>query len=559
MAVTVRKAGVFKPTEQPYINVSGTWKPAKKVYLRNAGTWKEVWPRIPNPPQNVKMTFTTVGGNTVINASWSAPVAGGFPWDVYRIQIHFPNRTGRAQMTPPVDKLPGQLTFSDDNEGVGWQHAHGEKVQVEVWTVRKDSTYEISQESAHIASTGVSLPGGQTTPPVVPPLATPSIPTSFAADVDSCALTLTWVHPGGTSLDKFEIQTWLDGFGVTTYTVTKTLRKWTTFPWNPDTVMNHHHLNTRIRSIGQGGASAWVTITGWMPGQVILSDYGYKLSDYVALKSKLLCTVDNMDYGVSFYYQKYGATSVHYTDSAGQAGKIVYQIPASDTFARDNVTKYRMGFQARNYTNGWTSRPQWLPWCIKIPNPVFIKPVDCNTWWSQPIPGKWRTNPQAENWFYQGKSISGNSYGCLFYSDDVQQYFDVNRIGYGLTALSWDVYTKRTNTGGLVAAVALNAWTHARDNDIYDAAPGLVDGPQSGPALVRDQKVWLGLPASWFVKMISGAAKGIAYYVPPGQSDNQLRPEIGNVSNRYMILDKPTYGSTLDGQIPGTLRITHDA
>ena len=121
------------------------------------------------------------------------------------------------------------------------------------------------------------------------------------------------------------------------------------------------------------------------------------------------------------------------------------------------------------------------------------------------------------------------------------------------------MYTKRTNTGGLVAAVALNAWTHARDNDIYDAAPGLVDGPQSGPALVRDQKVWLKLPVSWFAKMIAGAAKGIAYYVPPGQSDNQLRSEIGNVSNRYMILDKPTYGSTLDGQIPGTLRITHDA
>jgi hypothetical protein len=558
MAVTVRKAKVFKPTQQPYIKVGTTWKPAKRVYVRKAGVWREAWPRTPNPPQNVKMTFTTVGGNTVINASWSAPVAGGFPWDVYRIQIHFPNRTGRAQMTPPFDNASGDLTFSDDNEGVGWQHAHGEKVQVEVWTVRKTTTYELEQYSVKVASTGVTLPGGQTTPPVVPPLPGPAVPTSFDANISECELTLTWAHAGGNSLDHFEIWTWIGANNPTKYTVTKTLRKWTTFPWNADTI-GRSTVHTQIRSVGQGGASAWVTISGIMPGPVALTSYGYYSAGVVA-NGKLLCTVDNMDDGVSVYYQKYGdSTATVISHSAGNAGKVTYQIPNSQNFNRDNVTKYRMGFLPRNYGNGWTGRPQWGAWCIKVPNPIFIKPVDCNTWWSNPIPGKWRTNPQAENWFYQGKSISGNSYGTLFFSDTVQKYFDVARLGYSLTVSSWDVYTKRTNTGGLVAAVALNVWTHARDNDIYDAAPGLVDGPQSGPPMARDQKAWIDLPVSWFAKMISGVAKGVTYYVPPGQSDNQLRPEIGNVSNRYIILDKPTYGSTLDGQIPGTLRIYHDA
>lgn len=555
MAVTVRKAGVFKPTKQPYIRVGTAWKPARKVYVKKAGVWKEAWPQLPNPPQNVKMSFTVVGGNVVINGSWTAPAAGGFPWDVYRIQIHFPNRTGRAQMTPPVDKLPGQLTFSDDNEGVGWQHAHGEKVQIEMWTVRKATAYMLETYSDKITSTGVSVPGAPTTPPVVPPLPGPPAPAAFAASVSECELTLTWTHAGGNSLDYFQIQTWLGSNTPVTYKVTETLRKWTTYPWNADTI-GRSTVHTQIRAVGQGGASAWVAISGVMPGPVSLSNYGYSGG---VTGASLFCTVDNMDDGVGVYTQKYGGAVVLQSNNAGNAGKVTYGYTNSFSHARDNVTRYRLGFLPRNNANGWTGRPQWLPWAIKIPNPVFIKPVDCNTWWSIPIPGKWRTNPQAENWFYQGKSISGNSYGTLFYSNTVKDYFSSTRIGYGVAVSSWDVYTKRTNTGGLVAAVALNTWTHERDNDIYDAAPGLVDGPQVGPSLVRDQKVWLDLPASWFAKMLTGVAKGISYYVPPGQSDNQLRSEIGNVSNRYMILDKPTYGSTLDGQIPGTLRIYHDA
>jgi hypothetical protein len=555
---SVKKAGVHKPTVQPYVKVGGTQRPGKKLYLKKAGAWGEVWPRIPNPPTNVKMTTTVVGDNVVINGSWSAPVAGGWPWNVYRVRIHFPNRTGRAQMTPWVEKTPGQLTFSDDNEGVGWQHAAGEKVQVEVWTVRKATSNELEQTSAIIASTGLSIPGA-TAPPVIPTLPGPPAPTSFDVNISECEMTQTWVHPGGNSLSRFEIQTWLTGGAVTTYTVTAASRKWTTFPWNADTI-GRATVNTQIRAVGPGGASVWTKISGVMPGPVSLSNYGY--SGGVSGAS-LFCTVDNMDDGVVVYTQKYGANPVLQSTNAGNAGKVTYGYTNSFSHARDNVTRYRLGFLPRNATAGpalgWTGRPQWGGWCIKIPNPVFIKPVDCNTWWSIPIPGKWRTNPQADNWFYQGKSISGNSYGTLFYQTQVPDYFAVARIGYSVTITSWDVYTKRTNTGGLVAAVALNTWTHARDNDVYDSAPGLVDGPLVGPSLARDQKIWLALPMGWFANMMSLAARGITYYVPPGQADNQLRPEIGNVSNRYMILDKPTYGSTLDGQIPGTLRIYHDA
>jgi len=362
-------------------------------------------------------------------------------------------------------------------------------------------------------------------------------------------MTQTWAHGGGKTLDKFEIETWLASNRPTKYTIGETSRKWTTYPWNPDTV-GRNTVHTRIRAVGQGGVSAWVTVTGYMPGPVTISNYGYK-------NGLFTCDIDNRDDGVGVYTQVYGVGPTFQSNHGGNPNKATFSWNGSTLHAPDNVTRRRLGFLPRNATNTWTGRPQWGPWAIKMPNPVYIAPVDCNTWWSIPIPGKWRTNPQAENWFYQGKSISGNSYGTLFFKDAVQNFFDTARVGYTVSVSSWDVYVKRTNTGGLVAAVALNIAQHSNWDDTVAAAPTLINGPHGGPTLARDQKAWVPLWTSWWPNMVSGYGKGISFYVDPSQADNQLRPEIGNVSNRYMILDKPTYGSTLDGQIPGTLRIFH--
>jgi len=548
MGVTVRKAGVFTPTKQPYARAAGTQRAAKKTYFKNAGVWKEVWPLLPNPPQNVHVATPQVGEIIVVDGTWTAPAAGATAATSYRVRGVFTDSAGRDSPTAWVDKTIAQLSHRFDNNGVGYGSRAGQKIRIEVVSVIA-ATATMLERLSSVATSEIDV-----TSTVVPTIVAPAAPTSHAVTISECELTQTWAHVGGAALDKFEIQTWLSGGSVTTYTVAKTARSWATYPWNADTI-GRATVNTQIRAVGQGGASAWVKVTGVMPGPVSLSNYGY--SGGVS-GSSLFCTVDNMDDGVGVYTQKYGAAAVLQSNNAGSTGKVTYGYTNSFSHARDNVTRYRLGFLPRNNANGWTGRPQWAAWAIKMPNPVYIQPADCNTWWSIPIPGKWRTNPQAENWFYQGKSISGNSYGTLFFQNRVPDYFDVARIGYSVAITSWDVYTKRTNTGGLVAAVALNVWTHARDNDIYDAAPGLVNGPAAGPSLARDQKAWVPLSTSWWANMLSGAAKGIAYYVDPSAADNQLRPEIGNVSNRYMILDKPTYGSTLDGQIPGTLRIYHD-
>lgn len=544
MAVTQRKAGVFTPTTQPYVRVASTQRAGKKAYLKNAGVWKEVWPLLPNPPQTVHVATPQVGEIVVVDGTWVAPAAGATAATSYRVRGVFTDSAGRDSPTAWVDKTLAQLSHRFDNNGVGYGSRAGQKIRIEVVSVVA-ATALMPERLSSVAVSEIDI----TSAIIIPP-----VPTSFSVSISDCEMTQTWAHAGGVSLNYFQIQTWLSGGAVTTYTVGETLRRWTTFPWNADTI-GRATVNTQIRAVGPGGASAWVKVTGVMPGPVSLSNYGY--SGGVS-GSSLFCTVGNMDDGVGVYTQKYGAASALQSNLAANAGTVVVGYTNSFSHARDNVTRYRLGFLPRNAANGWTGRAQWGGWCIKMPNPVFIQPVDCNTWWSIPIPGKWRTNPQAENWFYQGKSISGNSYGTLFFQNRVPDYFDVARIGYSVAITSWDVYTKRTNTGGLVAAVALNMWTHARDNDIYDAAPGLVNGPSVGPSMARDQKAWIPLSTSWWANMRSGVAKGISYYVPPEQSDNQLRSEIGNVSNRYMILDKPTYGSTLDGQIPGTLRIYHD-
>lgn len=552
MALVLNKAEVLKPTKVPSVK-KGTWKTAKKVYTKATGTWRETWPLLPNPPQNVTVATAEVSQIIVIDAAWSAPAAGATAHTGYRVRAVFTDSVTKVvAATSWVDRTAGQLSYRFDNPPSGWAHRSGDKVKIEVVSVIAATTLMYERLST-VASSSTNT--------TVPTITVPPAPTSFAVSISECELSQTWAHVGGTALDKFEIQTWLGSNPATTYTVGETLRKWTTYPWNAASI-GRNTVTTRIRAVGQGGPSAWVTVTGVMPGPVKITDYGYSGGP---AGSSLLCKIDNMDDGVGIYTQRYGGSVLFQENKAGNTGIVAAGFTGSFSHDRNNVTQYRLGFLPRNNANGWTGRQQWMPWAIKIDNPYYIIPRDCNTWWSNPIPGKWRTNPQAENWFYQGKSISGNSYGTLFFEDAIPTQLGPAHLGYSIAVTSWDIYVKRTNTGGLVAAVAINMWTHARDNDIYDAAPGLVNGPASGPSFARDQKAWVAISTSWWANMMSGAAKGITFYVPPGQADNQLRSEIGNVSNRYIIFDKPTYGSSIGPESngksypPGTLRIYHDA
>lgn len=537
MPVSVKVGGAWKTSTATWVKINGVWRKAAKVYVKAGGNWEEGWPLAPNPPQSPNITQAYSGDNIVITANWSAPAAGGAVVTKYQVRFVFTNiETGVQLIGGWTDRTPAQLSLTSDNAGNGWQHRSAtNRVVCQV------IAYSATDNSATVTSPAV----------VVMQMPAPPAPTSFDVNIVACDLSETWAHVGGNRLDKFEIQTWIGSDSPTTYTLGPTVRSFSGQPWNPATV-GRQYTYSRIRAVGQGGASAWVTVSGIMPGPVAFNDVRFeggtmKANIYYGYEGFLLYTQKNPNTAV---------LQATYTDTVASPVAVSYS--GSSAFARDNSSLYRFIVTPRNSANGWTGRAQGSTWCIKIPNPVYIQPGDCNTWWSQPIPGKWRDNPQADDWFYQGKSISGNSCGTLFYQSQVVNYFSSSRLGYKPGVTSWDVYVKRTYTGGLVAAVNLGTWLHRTVDDSVNALPGMILGPQTGPALARSQQAWVDMPISWWDEMASGAARGVNFFVDPNAADNQLRSEIGNVSNRYMILDKPHYGAHLDGQPPGTLRIYHD-
>lgn len=547
MGLTIKKAGAHKAATQPYVKKGTSWKAATKAYIKKTGVWKEVWPIQPNQPASAAISTTFNGTDIVVNTSWTAPPAGGHPFDRYISQIVFIHPTSGAESPQGgIGHSTGTLSYTHTNGTTGYQHLAGWKVYVQVWAGRNATAtlkevWSVVRESAKV--TVIQLP--------VPPA-----PTALDVNIASCALSMTWAHAGSPALTGFQVEIWLSGYASTTYNLAASARSHAQYPWNAATV-GRHTVNARVRARGTGGDSAWVTISGVMPGPVALSSAKFQDGVYYVL-------VDNNYDGLHIWRDYYGATAWEFQQTQGATSGAAYWVSntESSTYARDNSRKHRMVFQPYNATMGWTGRAQGSAYCIKIPYPMYFEAADCNTWWSIPIPGKWRTNPQADDWFYQGKSISGNSYGTLFYQTKLRDYFDDARLGYTPPVNSWYVYIQRTHTGGLVAAVALNMYLHNRQDDALAAAPGLTNGPQAGPSLARSQQAWVQIPNSWWANMLSGAARGISFYVDPNASDNQLRSEIGNVSNRYMILNKPHYGALIShgglNRKVGTIVVYHN-
>ena len=545
MPVHAKVGDTQKPARNIYVNIGEVWTPAKKVYTKVAGTWREGWPRRPNAPTNVKLTqsYNATNQNIEIDVTWAAP-SGGEPVTKYEVSIKFTDPVSGAVLQSAWTDKGMLLTHAYDNAGNGWQHRAGNKV---VATVKALANTNIPESQWGEWGEATASTAEQT----VMNLPIPAVATSLSLDVNACKLTQTWAHPGGANLDHFEIQTWLGDGAATTYKPAASARSWNQYPWDANTI-GRYTVHSRIRAVGDSGASAWsATVSGVMPGPIAISNSRFSAGS-------LYVTIDNNWDGVDVYRQTYGGATVYQAHQGATGGTAInVQDNASAGYAVDNSTHYRMVFVPEG-ANGWTGRTQVSPWAIKIPNPVVFEPSYANTWWSIPIPGKWRTNPQADNWMYQGKSISGNSVGTLWYGSAFSSYFAPWRIGYDPGCTQVEIHIKRTNTGGLVAAVPISIYGHTIDDDSVNAMPNKILGPFIGASYKRDQQAWQAIPTSWYDSIQAGTMKGISFYVEFNHPQNYLRSEIGMVSNMYMIIDKPAYGRHLDGRPPGTLRIYHN-
>ena len=251
MPVHAKVGDTQKPARNIYVNVGEVWTPAKKVYTKVAGTWREGWPRRPNAPTNVKLTqsYNATSQDIEITVTWAAP-SGGEPVTRYEVSIKFTDPVSGAVLQSGWTDKGLLLTHLYDNSGQGWQHRAGNKV---VATVKALANTNVPESQWGEWGEATASTAEQT----VMNLPIPAVATSLALDVNACKLTQTWTHPGGANLDHFEIQTWLDdGAADDVQAVGKTARSWSQYPWDADDG-RAAHVKSRIRAVGDSGASAW--------------------------------------------------------------------------------------------------------------------------------------------------------------------------------------------------------------------------------------------------------------------------------------------------------------
>ena len=163
----------------------------------------------------------------------------------------------------------------------------------------------------------------------------------------------------------------------------------------------------------------------------------------------------------------------------------------------------------------------------RSPTRSYFEPEPtANTWWSIPIPGKWRTNPQADNWFYQGKSISGNRSarcGTATAAARSTSTRPADRLHPACSQIA--IHIKRTARAACRCRGDLeHLGAHRRRPTPSDAMP-ILDQRPAGRCLLQAQPAGVvALPTTWFGSIQAGTVKGISFYVDLNQPDNQLGP-----------------------------------
>jgi hypothetical protein len=526
----------------PMLKRGGVWEPASKVFRKEAGEWVEWWPLLPLPPLNVTGNFLYRNDNIELDIDWDEPV--GPEVSSYRVDVVIAGETvgsytqvGNATLTPPR----------------AWQQYAGSKVRIGVTGITP---------FGEPGETGWSP---QYTVPQLPP---PPDPSNLAVTITNRRAVATWLHTGGNRLAMFELRTSYQN-GLSATVAGKTVRSsdvtfWSTVetPGDPG-----GSVGVLIRAVGPGGFSNWIDTSGTvpnvpnppptvakiLPGTPVISNHRF-------LSGTLRCTYSAPNaVGVRVRWERFGGTGASLASVSGGTGTVT--IPASTSWARDDINRYRIVLRGYN-ASGEEGPAAYGPWARKLPNPYTLTPNDFISMRGQYPDGEYY--PFSPGYLMGLNLRQGSSYNVFAYLKPIivwrgyvgydEGLLSPARVGYTPTVTSAQVWMQRSTSGGLGSSVRPRLWWHGYES-LKSPGPGtsLINGRDLAP-LARGQAAWLDVDVAYARKMINPAdpIKGIALYHP----NSVLLGYLGDVSAEYMILNGPF--ATPFGVSCFSMRLYHD-
>lgn len=513
-----RKTGGVWQTYKPFLHngVSFTDEPVVKGFVNDAGVWREFYPTIPG---GTTVTVNPLYRNDAIevDVAWTDPV--GAPQTKFEVRIVFINRTtGARSPSAWVTKTAAQFSHTFANDG----HGYGS------FSVDWNVTAEVIAYSGS-ASTGY-LPGPTSVSSAkqTPQYPAPPAPTSFVVNVQNYDYASAWAHGGGRRLTRFEIQTWLHGHAVTTYNVSAAARSWTSQPWDPNTINARYGMTSQIRAVGPGGVSAWVAISGIIPGPITIENARF-------LNGNPAFIVRGNSDGMNVWIQRYEDSAQW--DQGRFTGNNVWYTASGSGMARDGTLRYR--YLVRSETaSGWTGRYQASAWMIKMPNPAYFHAENTLSLRNHTT---WRTSPDGLSVF-QGWYSDHNA-AVAWYGGQFDLYAP-GRIGYSVTAQSINVSLRRWNGGGLYAAVRVR-WCLHNQRSYSGAVPGWAYETVPGKYLARDEGAWVPASTDYWAQWVGGYWVGLAAR--------------SGLTEEYMLIWRHIASAgSLDGHPYWTVKVVHD-
>lgn len=511
MSIQVKPADTWRTVTQPWINPDNVaHRRAIKVFNKVAGAWRESWPLKPGEPGTPVATTLYRNDRIEIDISWTAPVSGEATAK-YLINAKIGTGPGGpfSWATDVVVNAPTISLTLTDAPWYGFHTVAGQQLYVSV----------VAQSAAGRNSDPVSA-----YPVTVSQLPAPPQPTSYSVSMNQCALTHTWSHSGGRRIDGVELHVTHNGAGYSSWYAAGTTSA-NFESWNTSTVPGGWVV-CYARTYGPGGVSPWVTVSGNMPNAV--STWSYRWGD-----GYLRVATSGVFPEVQVHAQTYGYGWGYYGTFGANVGEVY--VPDSVNWPRE-WQYVGMLLRPYNNANGWSGRDQWMGWAKKLPNPVYIGPVDSQTWRGY----GWRSE-EWQDW--QGASQQGENAAFFFYGNGFYDWLSTANVGYDV-GITWGaIVLWRESSGGFGHAISPQLIVHRAGWIGEDISWG---GNYVTWALERGQVAWVPVPTDWiwYLKERWDGWKGLGLYAP----NTGLLSYIGYVSADYMIIKAWNAATVDDGQ-----------
>jgi hypothetical protein len=511
MARYVKAASQLIEPAQRYVKIGGVMRQVTNRYRRmSAATMQEVWPLVPGPVTITSVTFPYQNDRIELAVTWTAPTSGAAVTG-YAMKVEFRTGSGALVRTDNHSFGSGTLSTTLNKGGAGYQSDAG-----------LIATVTITPNGS--GGAGTSASSSQVT---VPQLPAPPAPTYNMSVTDAFA-NHTWSHVGGNRVTGVELEMSIGTSGTSTYNYDAGTTSVQVQPWDPNTVFGGV-VTSKMRTVGPGGSSAWVTVSGSMPTPPTFNNFRF-------LSGWLRADIANVDHQAQISYYRNGWFT------SGTVGNGAYNVPESDGWPRDNVTYCHMGGKGYNQYNGWTGRWVQTGGALKIPLPYNVWPTDSDTWRNG-----WMGDT---NLVSQGNASGGQRTGYWFYGTQFSDWLGTSRLGYYLNvSSSTGISIYRKSTGGSGQAKSPRLWVHG-----WATKPGGrpdIAGGVDTTALARGAAAWCPIDAGWVRMLIDGTYRGVAMFHP----DTWIDPSL-STSLDYLL----TYGyaTSWSGVPVGTISIWHD-